>query len=103
MNRKEKKSKKNVSALSGSVELDLIEVTHFTKDLEGKLKTYVDATYTDKEQRDAHKSIIGGILWNCAESIVSMRTYRGYVDYDGWNYTYHPADSEDILPVPMGK
>lgn len=36
--------------------------------LVGKLLTYVDATYTDKEQREAHKSIMKDLVYgHCQE------------------------------------
>lgn len=37
--------------------------------LVGKLLTYIDATYTDKEQREAHKSIIKDIVYGFAADI----------------------------------
>lgn len=36
---------------------------HEIDDLVGKLLTYVDATYSDKEQREAHKSIVRDTVW----------------------------------------
>lgn len=36
---------------------------HHIDDLVGKLLTYVDATYQDKEQREAHKSIVRKTAW----------------------------------------
>lgn len=34
------------------------------KNLEGKLKTLADATFTNKDQREAFKSMIGEIIWS---------------------------------------
>lgn len=35
-----------------------------TKNIEGKLKTLADATFTNKDQREAFKSMISEILWS---------------------------------------
>lgn len=42
--------------------------TALVSKLEGKLLTYVDATYTDLEQRKAHKSLIRALLWDTYNS-----------------------------------
>ena len=34
------------------------------KNLEGKLLTHIEATFTDREQREAHKSLIRTMLWD---------------------------------------
>lgn len=37
--------------------------------LVGKLLTYIDATYTDKEQRDAHKSLIKDLVYGYCQEL----------------------------------
>lgn len=37
--------------------------------LVGKLLTYIDATYTDKEQRQAHKDLVRELVYNFAQDI----------------------------------
>lgn len=49
--------------------------------LVGKLLTYIDATYTDKEQREAHKDIVKGLVYGYCQD---LRT-RGIQTVDASN------------------
>ncbi|MCO4274305.1 hypothetical protein NG701_07660 [Pseudarthrobacter sp. HLT3-5] len=53
----------------GEVEPKNPKVVHYitgssdTNRLVGQLKTYIDATYTDPQQRKAHKDIVEQVIW----------------------------------------
>ena len=51
-----------------------------TKEIEGKLLTIIDATFNDKEQRNAQKSIIRNTIWDWSS--------------DYWNYLRRSKGSD---------
>lgn len=58
---------KNID-FNGDINSSILEY-HDESDLIGKLLTYVDATFTDQEQRKAHKDIVRQIVQNWRQDI----------------------------------
>lgn len=48
------------------------EAYHFIQTLEGKLLTLIDATYSDREQREAAKDMIRQTIWNVGFSAAEI-------------------------------
>lgn len=82
---------KNATFPGGDVNTMFLEYTD-TQNLMGKLLTYIDATYTDQEQRKAHKDIVRQVVNDWREGIHTRgvqtvdsqegRNYEGTLDHN---------------------
>lgn len=54
--------------IGGDINAAIVEYKD-DQNLVGKLLTYIDATFTDVEQRKAHKDIVKGIVYGWAQDI----------------------------------
>ena len=65
---------KEESIVIDSVEINFADVNY----LVGKLLTYVDATYQDKEQREAHKQIVKNICYFWTDELYAKQIPEKY-------------------------
>lgn len=77
------------------------------RDLEGRLLTYIDATYADKEQREAQKSILKNVLRNwmyentSRDSVVGNLKVTAKEKFNSvgyWDYVCETPESSGLTP-----
>jgi hypothetical protein len=68
----------------------------------GKLLTYVDATYSDVEQRKAHKDIVKNILWDF-EADLRTRAVQTVDSQSGNSGALYPVPSTSITRSGNGQ
>lgn len=70
-------------------------------DILGKLLTYVDATYTDKDQRKAHKDIVKNTMWAFEAELRSRAVQTSDSQIGGG--TLYPTQSYSVTRTQSGQ